>query len=97
MRNFDEASITVSIHPPGFGQARAVTVPIDLYEARKVFRSIDFPSADAGMAAIFCTPDATQKLKDRKTVVDLIANVVARELMKMIGDGDTEMGYPKRK
>lgn len=93
----DQAQITVEIRPPGYGRVMAITLPIDLYEARRLLRHIDFPSSDAGLAVMFCTPDAERKLMERKRVIAEIARVVAHAMADLLGAKDTEMGYPKER
>lgn len=96
MRHPDEAAISVQIHPPGHGRTMAFTLPIALHEARQLFQPIDFPSDDAGLGALFCTPDAERKLLSRKKLITEISRIVAQQLADALGATDTEMGYPKK-
>jgi hypothetical protein len=95
VRDFDQAYITVEIRPPGYGNVMAITLPIGLFETRQMFQHIDFPSDDAGLAAMFCTPDAERKLMERKRVIAEIAHIVAHEMADLLGAKDTKMGYPE--
>ncbi len=75
----------------------AVTREIGLYQTLTLFAPIDFPSADAGTAAVFCTPDADRKLRERKELIADLAHIFAVAMVDCLGAKDTEMGYPKER
>lgn len=91
----EEATISIHVRRGWGDSGIAVTAPIGIYEARTMFAPIDFPSDGAGLASMFCTPNAHQKLKERHELIAAISKHIARELADMLCKGDTEMGYPK--
>ena len=96
MRDPGNAVITIRIDPP-HGKPMAITREIGLYQTLTMFAPIDFPSADAGIAMMFCTPDADRKLRERKELVADIAHILAIAMVDCLGARDTEMGYPKER
>lgn len=93
----DDAEISVTITPPRFGRPVTRNVRLGIHQARALLQPIDFPSADAGLAAMFCTPEADKKLLARHELAKHIAEVLGRALADALSDADTEMGYPKER
>lgn len=80
----------------GWGQSLRETRPISDNIVRKAYSKLDFPSPNAGIAALFCTDPGTIRtvMAIRKDAASLIAKEISRALLDTMTAKDTLMGYP---
>ncbi len=89
-------TITLSLDLGWGGSPIRVTRPISDELIRRTYQRLDFPSEDAGIAALLCTDPGTLRtvVKIRKDAAALIAKTVSRALLDTMESHDTLMGYP---
>lgn len=84
-------------HYPGVADFE-VALPIEGAFVRDALVPLDWPSEDAGIAEMLCSPRATieRVMASRAEISKKLTPILARALMDAMGAKDTEMGYPKK-
>lgn len=91
--------ISVHVQVGEYPSDRDVDVRLNLDESlvRNTYRSLDFPSPDAGIAAMLCDSAVTieRVTKSREEAAKWIAKPLLNLILDSMGLHDTQMGYPK--
>ena len=71
------------------------SLPIDESMVRRGWREIDFPTLDAGISEIFCTPNTIRETVeiDREKIAVYVCDAIKDHLMKSMESNDTIMGF----
>ncbi len=85
--------VRVCVYGDHHEQLHEGIIEVSPYLARIATTPLDYPTPDAGTAALFCTTEVERLRVSRHP--DLLAKAIADELVSWFAQQDTEMGYPK--
>lgn len=86
--------IQLGHHPSDRDLAFDIMLPGMMHEASQ---PIDYPTQDAGIAALLCTPPSERRTREaqRDFLAKNLAQILADRIMRVLASADMTMGYKR--